>query len=104
MSAYRQTRLDDEDKPKTAFRTHLGHYQYTGLNFGTIPNRVWVARTGGVEPAPAEDRGVVVDAARELTAIQSVAQWLQARPDQPRQPHDVGRVEHLHPARAQGLG
>lgn len=33
-SGYWQIRIDDEDVPKTAFRTHLGHYQWRVLSFG----------------------------------------------------------------------
>ena len=36
MSAYHQIRLHDEDKPKTAFRTHMGHYQYTVFEFSVL--------------------------------------------------------------------
>jgi hypothetical protein len=36
MQAYHQIRLRDEEKPLTAFRSHLGLYQYTVMNFGLV--------------------------------------------------------------------
>jgi hypothetical protein len=36
MSAYHQIRLRDDEKPLTAFRTHIGLYQYTVMNFGLV--------------------------------------------------------------------
>ena len=33
-SGYWQIRINDEDVPKTAFRTHMGHYQWRVLSFG----------------------------------------------------------------------
>jgi hypothetical protein len=33
-SGYWQIRIEDEDVPKTAFRTHIGHYQWRVLSFG----------------------------------------------------------------------
>ena len=36
MSAYHQIGLHPEDRPKTAFRTPLGHFQYTVLGFGLV--------------------------------------------------------------------
>jgi len=43
MAAYNQIRLSDEDKPKTAFRTHIGHYQYAVLGFDLVnAPAVWV--------------------------------------------------------------
>ena len=42
LSAYHQVGLNPEDRPKTAFRTHLGHYQYTVLGFGLVNSpAVW---------------------------------------------------------------
>ena len=36
MAAYHQVLLPPEDGPKTAFRTHIGHYQYRVLGFGLV--------------------------------------------------------------------
>lgn len=33
-SGYHQIRMDEKDIPKTAFRTHLGHYEYNVMPFG----------------------------------------------------------------------
>lgn len=33
-SGYYQIRMVEEDIPKTAFRTHLGHYEYIDMPFG----------------------------------------------------------------------
>ena len=33
-SRYHQIRVQDEDIPKIAFRTHYGHYEYTEISFG----------------------------------------------------------------------
>ena len=33
-SGYHQIRMATEDIPKTAFRTHMGHYEYTVMPFG----------------------------------------------------------------------
>lgn len=33
-SGYHQIRMKDEDIPKTAFMTHLGHYQFLVMPFG----------------------------------------------------------------------
>jgi transposase InsO family protein len=33
-SGYWQIRIEDDDVPKTAFRTHVGHYQWRVLSFG----------------------------------------------------------------------
>ena len=33
-SRYHQLRIADEDKPKTAFRTRYGHYEFTVMPFG----------------------------------------------------------------------
>ena len=35
-SGYWQIKLDEESKPKTAFVTHRGHYQFTRLPFGAV--------------------------------------------------------------------
>lgn len=33
-SGYHQIRMSDQDVPKTAFRTHMGHYEYQVMPFG----------------------------------------------------------------------
>lgn len=33
-SRYHQIRMAKEDIPKTAFKTHMGHYEYIGMPFG----------------------------------------------------------------------
>ena len=45
LSAYHQIGLHPEDRPKTAFRKHLGHYRYILLGFClvNIP-AVWMTR------------------------------------------------------------
>ena len=33
-SGYHQLKIADKDKPKTAFRAHYGHYEFTVMPFG----------------------------------------------------------------------
>jgi hypothetical protein len=33
-SGYHQVRVKEEDIPKTAFRTHYGHYEFLVMSFG----------------------------------------------------------------------